>query len=148
MDIALIQQSNGTFDIALDGPDLATDDGLQTAVIVSLFSDGRAHDDDTISDGSMDRRGWWAAGINAVPGDVWGSRLWLLGREKQLTEVLPRAKEYAEESLRWLVDDGVARSVSATAVVVRDGVLGLQIEIARANDAVARYRFDAFWRNQ
>ena len=32
----------GGADIALEGPHLATDDGLRTAVIVSLFTDARA----------------------------------------------------------------------------------------------------------
>ncbi len=148
MDIALIQQADGTFDLALDGPDLATDDGLHTAAILSLFGDARAHADDDIPDGTADRRGYWADTYAEIAGDVWGSRQWLLGREKQIPATLARAREYAEEALRWLVDDGVARSVSATASVLRPGVLALEITIARANDAVARYRFETFWGNQ
>lgn len=148
MDIALVPQANGTFDLALDGYDLATDDGLNTASIISLFCDARAHDDDDIPDGTADRRGYWADGYAEIAGDAWGSRSWLLGREKQTAQTLARAREYAEEALRWFVDDGVARSVSAAASVVRAGVLGLEITIARANDAVARYRFETFWGNQ
>ena len=38
-DIALIQTGHGKFDIGIDAPDLATDDGLETAVIILLFTD-------------------------------------------------------------------------------------------------------------
>lgn len=148
MDAALIPLADGTFDLALDGPDLTTDTGLRTAVIVSLFADARARDDDSIPDGSDDRRGWWADAFADISGDAFGSRMWLLGREKQIDATLVRAQEYAEDALQWLVADGVARSVSVTAYVVRPGVLGLEIAIARANDAVARFRFDEFWGTQ
>ena len=40
-DIAIAWNDLGG-DIALDGPDLATDSGLRTAVVLSLFLDGRA----------------------------------------------------------------------------------------------------------
>ena len=66
MDICLhFDQENGLFDALLSGPlaDLQGDDGLMTAVIISLFTDARAHDDDPLPDErvgvSSDRRGWW-----------------------------------------------------------------------------------------
>ena len=148
MDAALIQLADGTFDLALDGPDLTTDTGLRTAVIVSLFTDARAHDDDAVPDGTDDRRGYWADAFADVAGDRFGSRMWLLGREKQLDATLLRAREYAEEALQWLIVDGVARSVDVSAYILSPGVLGLEIAIARANDTVARFRFDSFWGSQ
>lgn len=148
-DIALQQVSRPgeppSFDIALDGPDLATDDGLRTAVIVSLFSDARARDDDVIPDGTTERRGYWTDVFSLIAGDAFGGRLWLLAREKQTPDVLLRAEGYAREALQWMIDDGVARSVTVSAEIVRDGVLGLAIEIARANGSTAQYRFERFW---
>lgn len=149
-DIALRQTSKPgeppSFDIALDGADVVHDDGLETSVILSLFTDRRAADDDVLPGGDDDRRGWWADAYAGVVGDRIGSRLWLLAREKQTPDVLLRAEGYAREALQWMIDDGVARSVTVSAEIVRDGVLGLAIEIARANGSTAQYRFERFWR--
>lgn len=128
----------------IDGLD--EDDGIETAVVLSLFTDRRAEPGDALPDGAAGRRGWWGDQFPAVEGDRFGSRLWLLSREKQVLAVLARAREYAEESLRWMVDDGIARSVKASAEVVSNGVLGLTIEIARSDMPVAQYRFDTFWK--
>lgn len=143
-DIALHWQEIGA-DLARDGADLATDDGLRTAVIVSLFTDRRAEADDAIPDGSDERRGWWADAWPEVDGDRIGSRLWLLHREKQLARVLVRAREYAEEALRWLIEDGIASAVRVQAEVVRQGLLGLRIEIERPSRTAVEYRFQSLW---
>ncbi len=127
------------------GIELADDDGLETAVIMSLFTDRRAADDDALPFIDADRRGWWGDSYPDVPNDRIGSRLWLLARSKQTQAVLNRAREYAQEALAWLVDDGVASSVTVDAEIVRTGVLGLSIAIQRPRAAVARYRFEKFW---
>lgn len=132
------------FDLALAAYDLDSDDGLETAVIVSLFSDRRAHADDALPSGN-DRRGWWGDTYPDVAGDKIGSRLWLFSRSKQTTQTLDTARDAARDALTWLVDDGVARSIDVQAYVVRSGVLGLDIAIARADKPVAQYRFESFW---
>lgn len=116
------------WDIPLSGTDLATDSGLRSAVILSLFTDARAHDDDVIPDGSNDRRGCWMDSF-LPEGESFGSRLWLLSREKELPKVLQRAEEYAEEALRWLIKEGAAKSVSVTATRAASSVLLLQVSI-------------------
>jgi len=132
-------------DYALDGLGFAEDDGLETAVILSLFTDRRANADDAIPDGSKDRRGWWGDSFADVKGDLIGSRLWLLSREKQLASVLVRAQQYAEESLKWLVDDSVAESAVVVASNPRSGILALGVSITRSGHPVKQYRFEQFW---
>lgn len=129
-DLALRLIDNGptrppAIDLALGGYDLATEDGLRTAVIVSLFTDRRAEADDEIPDGGDDRRGWWADSI--------GSRLWLLARAKETPDTLARARAYAIEALQWLIDDGVATAVDVTAEWVRHGVLALRVAVTLAD---------------
>jgi len=122
MDIALSFKDR-RFDIAQDGAALKVDDGLRTAVMLSLFIDSRAEDDDFIPDGTSDKRGWWAGPV--------GSRLWLLSRQKTSNDVLPRARDYALEALQWVVDDGVARDIDVSAKWARLGVLGIFIQITK-----------------
>jgi len=93
--------------------DLALEQGLYSAVLISLFTDARAADDDILPNILDDnRRGWWGDLVNPlVKNDKIGSRLWLLERSKTLPEVLVQAKEYIKESLQWLVEDGLASKI-------------------------------------
>lgn len=141
----LLDQDIASADIAVLGGDFVADDGLQTAILISLFSDARAADDDVLPQPGGDRQGWWGDIGATVDGDHLGSRLWLLTREKQLPSVLTRAEAYAREALQWLVDDGVASTVNVVASFLRPGWLGLAIEIGRPIGP-ARQRFDYAWR--
>lgn len=134
-------------DFALNALGLVEDDGLQTAVFISLFTDRRANADDVLPGDASDKRGWWADAYPLAPGDKIGSRRWLLSREKQLQSVLTRCKEYDEEALKWLVDDGIAQSVRVEAFIARAGVLGEIIEIVRPDKTHAQYRFESLWSN-
>ena len=133
-------------DLAISGQSLAEDDGLESAVVISLFTDRRAEDGDALPGAADDKRGWWGDGFAEASGDRIGSRLWLLAREKQLPSVLARARDYAREALAWLIEDGIVREVNVAAEIVRQGVLGLSIDIVRTGRPVARYRFESFWK--
>lgn len=156
MSISIQQISAGMFDLAVAAGDLATDDGLETAVLISLLTDSRAASTDPLPVGETDRRGCWMdATIDDLPngqGDAGiGSLLWLLGREKTLSSVLVRAKQYAEQALAWLVADRIAESV--TVIAERIGQQGndwlaLRVEIARPKQPAIAYRYDYNWTAQ
>ena len=138
-------------DCGMEAGDLVAEDSLRTAVILSLFLDRRADDDDILPNDSDDRRGWWAdtvapmtdygIGGGSVSGDRIGSRLWLLSREKQLAGVLERARHYAEEALTWLVEDGVATAVQVTATNPRQGWLVLEVTVTLSDTSEYRETF-------
>ena len=135
----------------VDG-DLETDDGLRTSVIISLFSDRRAREDDALPDpASTDRRGWWGdLASPEVEKDEIGSRLWLLSREKTTPEVLIRAEQYAKEALQWMIEDGVAASVSVKAERLDSYSatrLDLLVEIKRVSGEIVTTKFDIQWQN-
>ena len=130
-------------DWSLSGIDLASDDTIETAVILSLFTDARADPADALPAGETDRRGWWGDAVPEVEGDCWGSRLWLLAREKQTQETLARAREYAREALSWLLEDGHATRIDVHASWVRQGLLGLSVEVDLASGSQFRKAFEA-----
>lgn len=72
----------GSFGLTLENGDIKQADGLDTAVIISLFTDRRALEDDATPDFTENRRGWWGDTYDAQQRPI-GSRLWLLSREKQ-----------------------------------------------------------------
>lgn len=144
----VITGANGVgFDWALDGPALATDDGLRTAVILSLFTDAEAAPDDILPDGSGDRRGTWMdQPVDGGPKDLMGSKLWLLARAKATTETAARAQRYANDSLQWLLADGVADQVQVTASWLNGEDLALAVAITRqVNGQPVNHRYDFVW---
>lgn len=142
-DIALVWQTDHA-DITVSGADLLSDDGLDTAVTLSLFLDRRAAPDDGVPL-DADPRGWWGDTFADVAGDLVGSRLWLLGREKQLDSVAQRARTYAAEALAWLVDDGVASAVDVQASWIARGTLGLTVNIQRPTQPPFNRQYQYVW---
>ena len=120
-------------DLVLDGRLLAQDDSVYTAVVLSLFTDRRADPADELPVGDHDRRGWWADAVPDVGGDRIGSRLWLLKREKQTQETLNKAREYCQEALQWLVEDGEASRVQVDTRWIDRGVMAVDIAIDLAS---------------
>lgn len=132
-----------------DGTDFATDAGLETAVIISLFTDRRASETDELPATETDRRGWWGNTLQSPDDDEEiGSKLWLLRREKEMPVVLIRAREYATDALKWLVRDKVASRVDVNVSIARPGWLFLNPVIHRPSSRIVEYRFDYNWQSQ
>ncbi len=112
-------------------------DELAQAVLISLFSWRKSESDDGVQ--VPHRQGWWGDSFATVTGDRIGSRLWLLQREKVTPDVLVRARDYAKESLQWLVDDQVVTSVDVTASRIGNDQIALQVISQLKNGK----RFDA-----
>lgn len=122
---------------------LSSDGGLRRAIVISLFTDARAREDDTLPDGATglgNRRGWWGDILppyQAPTSAPWitGSRLWLLAREKQTAETARRARDYAAEALEWMITGGWATHVDVEAGWAADatGILVLTVSITLAN---------------
>jgi phage gp46-like protein len=137
---------DGTFaDLSISQNDLASDEGLETSVLISLFTDRRAEPGDVLPDGTTDRRGWWADAAPVVADDRIGSRLWLLDRAKQTPDVLPRAEEYAREALQWMIEDRVTDRIDVTASFPRAETIGLEVSIYRPELDPVTYRFNYTW---
>ena len=129
----------GRADLSLDGADLATDDGLATAVLVSLFTDARV-DADELPEGYTSRRGWWGDTL-ADDGDQIGSKLWLLHRRKQEPGLPAEAAGYAREALQWALDDGVAIEVEASAEWTGPGELALRVGVMKPDGTLREFQF-------
>lgn len=147
-DIALILTDDNLGDLVTGDYDLTTDAGLQTAVLVSLFTDRRVSEDEELPAGETSRRGWWGDTNPAVANDRIGSRLWLLYREKQLSEVVERANEYAREAVQWLIDDKVATRVDVLAESTKFQQLDIQITIYRPNGDEVKFKYNYNWQAQ
>ena len=112
---------------------------LQSAVLISLFTDAQASPDDLGGDASADPRGWWGdAGL--------GSKLWLRMRSKQTAATLVLVKADIQSALQWIVDDGVAAKIDVLTEWDAPGLLAAQITLHRTDGSTANLTFDWAWR--
>ena len=128
---------------------LATDEGLRSAVLVSLFTWRRASPDYVPPAGSgAERHGHWS---DTYTGRQIGSRLWQLRRAKKTddTTLLNLAQTYCQEALQWLLDDGVATQVFVRATwhgqSIGATVIDLYVNISRPGSDQIGFAFAWAW---
>lgn len=149
-DVALVWDAElSRADLALTSGGLLLDEGLKTAVLISLMTDAAARDDDNLDDGDAagagDRRGWWGdvplQGETATP---IGSRLWLLRRAKANEATRLRAVTLAREALAWMVTDGICQRVDVEAELQGSPPdrIALALTLRRGGTSP---RFDVLW---
>lgn len=118
-------------------------DELVQATLISLFSWRKSNDDDGVD--IPNRQGWWGDTFASETNDRIGSRLWLLRREKLTDDVVARAREYAKESLQWMIDDALASAVNVS-TDRENNRLNMSVEIVRPGDAQSiQARFQDLW---
>jgi phage gp46-like protein len=142
--------ANQSGDLALASGALVSDDGMRTAIVLSLFTDARAPDDAALPEAGSDRRGWWGNDFVKLSQDPkrseLGSLLWLLRRSKMTQSNIALAKSYVTAALQWLVSDRVASSLSIIVEAQGPDRLAIAVELTRPNGP-ARQRYDFTWEN-
>ena len=113
---------------------------LRALVHTLLFTDRRAEPGDVVPDEA--RGGWWADTFEARP---LGSRLWLLARASVSTQTLARAREYAEEALAALVEDGLCQAVQVRAERLSRHAIGLHTTLVRGDTSEVELRWLHLW---
>lgn len=125
------------------------EDSVAALVLISLFTDARAEESDTVPDGTTDKRGWPGDSFYDAP---WGSKLWLLYREKLTTDVMNRAIKYAQDALAWMTVDigygAMASSVTVTGSIPRFQTLALVITITKPDGDVLSLTVSRKWEAQ
>lgn len=136
-------------DVRILKGDLEKDQDLQTAILLSLFTNRRAEPTDKISGNNMG--GWWgnkyinAINSNQQSNPKLGSRLWLLKRGKITRDTLNFAKIYANESLQWLVDDKVITNVIIDAAAFKNEGIILNITVVKPSSDQLNFSYGYLW---
>lgn len=117
--------ATGETDIALDDDGrIDSSAGWESCVEASLFSRRR----DPTRDGQ--KFGWWG---DTISRRRLGSLLWTLQRERVNVDTLRAVKRYIEESLAWMVEDAIAKSVVATVERYNSNTIAARVEILRTD---------------
>ena len=126
---------DGHGDLVVINDELMLDDSLTTAIVISLFTDLRVGDE----------RGWWGDDFGDDNTHRTGSKLWLLGREKQLQSVLDDAQTYATQALSWLIDDKLVIDYQVVASTPNAQVLLLTIIVTLPDGSKDQLTFSTRW---
>lgn len=131
--------------VRITGADLHRDPGFETAVLISLFSDARAREQDALPQGHESRSGYFGS---LVAGSEVGSRLWLLCRSVIDETTLRHVEQYCKDALQWMIDDRVASSVEA--VASRGGInqVNFFVRISRPATNDVSLKFFVNWEHQ
>jgi phage gp46-like protein len=138
---------------------LRSREALATAILIQLFTDARARDDDMLPDPlDPDRRGWWADNVARVPeqGEYGiGSRLWILRRATLSDDTAAIANAMVHECLQPIVDQGaVAQFEVETSTNYRSlgfvgpstGILNIEIRgYGQDGTRIYEQRFEVLW---
>lgn len=143
----LYDKKNSIFDLVLLDGDLALDQGLESSLLVSLFSDSLI-DQDELPFQETKLRGWWADGVDETLNDSTGSKLWLLDRAKQNDENLTLAQTFAEQATQWLLDDVISSEIEVSTSYLESGVIEIDIDITKPQGNTVNYKFDSTWLGQ
>lgn len=133
-DVKVHPEPGGT-DINFDGRDIETDGGLTSAIILSLETDAAPGGGP----------GYWGDTLDALP-RLRGSRLHLI--KKNTAESRARFRAYAEESLQWMVDAGVASEVEVVLAAFTAGAVLFDIVVKESDPLSKESRFRLAWETE
>lgn len=140
-DLAYKQDNDGIFDLIIENGDFQLTEGFETALLVSLFSDRRAYQDE-IAD-PVKRRGWIGDLVSELPGDRIGSGLWFYEQSRLTKDDENGVRDEAEKSLSWAVaDNWITHAQAQTMQVPSKRTLKLNISLTMIDGGVSSYAFE------
>lgn len=113
--------TNSTARLVTGDSGLESDSGIETAFIISIFSDARASDADLAPDpdaDTSDRRGFWADTFNEDRDTPTGGLLWLAARSKSNNEATERASNFVKAATKWMVADKIFTSIDVESTII------------------------------
>lgn len=136
-DVLIRANDRGLYDLQIENSDFASAEGFESSIPTSLFSDARASAVQVQE--AQKRRGWIGNILYAEIDRELGGLLWTLEQARLTQDTLNFARSYAEDSLQWMIDDGIARSISVTVERSDTRKVMVYIDILTIANTVQRY---------
>lgn len=144
-DIKVVQNGYGSWDISIDedSNDIESEDGMDSAIWVSLLTDQRAPAELVIK--PEDRRGWPGDLVSIVEERKIGSLLWLVDQRRLTTTTLNECIFYARNALQWMITDNICKDIQVSGEIVPTQGIRLTINIF-SFDGSSSNRFVDLWK--
>lgn len=145
-DLALYRRENGEYDLAFDEAvcDLLTTNTLENAVVMSIGTYARERKLGNVANLKPVIGGWWGDALDER--GTLGGYLYEAFPGKLVDATARQVETLCSEALNWMVEDGVAKSVSCTAEITGTETMNLNVLIERPegeNDEV--FLFELNW---
>lgn len=137
--------NNFIADISIGAAGIESDEGLETAIVLSLFSDARVTEEE-LPPTETSKRGYWGDMYSDIDGDHHGSKLWLFDREKQTLENLSKIEDTSKAALQWMIDDGIVKSIDVQASYPQAERVLIAIQATKPDGEI--YAFKMLWDGQ
>lgn len=126
VDLKLFHAEWSQWDLLFNGKDLLTDSTLETAILVSVWSDGRHNNE----------RGWWGDSFNERP--IAECLLWTLLGEDATEDNARIGVGFIEKAIQWLLDDEWLTHISVSGEPQKDpdsnvDIFAFQIDARQKN---------------
>src|SRR5690554_529175 len=141
-DLKLFMDINSA-DIDVEDRDALQDAGLETAIIISLFTDARVFPEE-LPEGLEDLGGFWG---DLILEESVGSKLWTLRRKKLNNTFLNNFEEFAVQALSWMIEEQIASSIKVDVNYIGDTV-NFEIRIKRPEKDLLNFRYSLNWEKQ
>lgn len=140
-DVGFFDVGTACPDFIIENGDLKADNGLQTAALISVFSDKRVTFEE-LPRGHKDRRGWWADLVSEPLNDEIGSKYWRLEAiGKVIESTVVELETVLADAFAWAIDDGLASKVVVTAERAGTNRIDGKVEIFKPNGDNIPFKF-------
>lgn len=134
-DIYVEADEDGIYDAVIEGGDLKLTAGMDSAILISLFTDRRANPDEVAN--PMERRGWSGTELTPSKQGNKGSGLWLAEQRRLSTNTTEFVRMESFLGTHWIVEDNLSKSIDVTTKKnPQDRSLQLNIRTVAANGGV------------
>lgn len=141
-DVRIKPNEDGLFDLVVSESDFEGVEGLETAIATSLFTDSRA--DSSRVQNPRNRRGWIGDVFTADINRRIGSQLWTIDQARLTQDTVNDAEVFARESLQWIIDDSLARTINVIVSQNDTRSITIAVEVEKIDGETQRY--DYLWR--
>ena len=144
-DLALYRREDGDFDLVFDEGrgDLLTTDSLENTVAISIGTYARERNRGNAANLKPNIGGWFGDALDES--GTLGGYLYEAFPGKLTEDTAKSVETLAGEALKWLVDDGVAKSVSCAAGIADNMMLDLTVIIERPEGDSEAFLFELNW---
>lgn len=130
----LLEHTDDGGDVRVASGSLAIDDGLSTAVYLSLFG-GNGSDDGTDATAPLQ---WWGNRLETEPARKVRSAMQALIKASALNSAsLLRIEQAGARDLAWLVDQGLAEAIAVECSILGVDRIAIAIKIQTGQRAIA-----------